>query len=271
VHSIAMGFWQSLTTMDFWRSFVSNLAAEILAVVAAVLLALVITERYTARLAKKRASHERDLAAAEELYRVYGLFFAAWKSWEYHSRWSVKRVSPPASPDRRDQLISEAASAEGTYEAFVIRVSLEQDLSLGDRAAMCCLRIALKQLRYAIRDGEPLTWWRSGHSPEYEAFKMLMPRVAGILVDSNGSTSRPTREARTSAIAEITGNADAFLRQSQFSLQSASGPTPRAAGGRVPDWVVLANLVCPSDARIKPRQSQKFAVANNHPRSPIRA
>jgi hypothetical protein len=56
--------------------------------------------------------------------------------------------------------------------------------------------------------------------------------VAGILVDTNGSTSRPTREARTSAIAEITGNADAFLRQSQFSLQSASEPMPRAAGGR---------------------------------------
>ncbi len=56
--------------------------------------------------------------------------------------------------------------------------------------------------------------------------------MAGILVDTNGSTSRPTREARTSAIAEITGNADAFLRQSQFSLQSASEPMPRAAGGR---------------------------------------
>ena len=44
-----------------------------------------------------------------------------------------------------------------------------------------------------------------------------------------------------------------------------------AAGGPVPDWVVLANLVCPSDARIKPRQSQKFAVASNHPTTPIRA
>jgi hypothetical protein len=42
---------------------------------------------------------------------------------------------------------------------------------------------------------------------------------------------------------------------------------PQVGGGR---WACsrlgrLANLVCPSDARIKPRQSQKFAVASNHP------
>lgn len=131
------------------------------------------------------------------------------------------------------------------YETFVVRVSLEQELSLEDRAAMCGLRIALKQLRYAIRDDRPLRWWRSVHTPEYEAFKKLMSRVAGILVDPNGSTSRPTRQSRTKAIAEITGNAAPLLQQLS---RSSTDTTPRAADDRPPDWVILADLTCPSEA-----------------------
>jgi hypothetical protein len=243
-HSVIMGFWES-----FGSNFLAAALSGVLIAVTALLLARTVTEKYTSALADKRARHERNLAAAEELYRVYDRFFVAWKSWEYHSRTSSKRVSPAASADRRNQLISDAAAAEGMYEAFVVRMSLEQELSPEDRAAMCCLRTALKQLRYAIRDDQPLRWWRSKRSPEYEAFKKLMPRVAGILVDSEGLTSRPTSEARTSAIAEITGNAHAFLGLPQLSSANTSGPMPRTAGGQVPDWVVVADLACRSQAR----------------------
>ena len=60
-------------------------------------------------------------------------------------------------------------------------------------------------------------------------------------------------------------------RPNQCHAPQVGGRRWAAAGGPVPDWVVLANLVCPSDARIKPRQSQKFAVASNYPTTPIRA
>jgi hypothetical protein len=241
-----MGFWDSLGS-----NFLANLFAGIFIAGMAALIAVKVTDRYTARLDDQRARHQRNLAAAEELYRVYGLFFAAWKSWEYHSRQSVKRDPPPASEDRQNQLISEAASAEGTYEAFVIRVSLEQELNVWDRAAMCCLRTALKQLRYAMRDTQPLTWWRSAKAPEYEAFKKLMPRVAGILVDAKGSNSPPTRDARTRAVAEITGNAEAFFRYPEFSSADSSP----SGSGPLPDWVVIANLACRSDA-LQPSPSE---------------
>jgi hypothetical protein len=250
--SVVMDFLESLGS-----NFLANLLAGILIAGIAAFIAVKVTDKYTAKLEDKRARHQRDLAAAEELYRVYGLFFAAWKSWEYHSRPSDKRDPPPASPERLDQLISEAASAEGSYEAFVIRLSLEHELNVKDRAAMCCLRIALKQLRYAIRDEQPLTWWRSAPSPEYEAFKKLMPSVAGILVDTKGSNSWPTTDARTRAIAEITGNADAFRSYPEFSSANASPsrsgtreskPTRDAADREVPYWVILSDLACRSDA-----------------------
>ena len=59
--------------MGFWPGIAAQvIAGSIIALVVAVL----VTNRYAAKRAKAQAHRERDMAAAAEFYRTHGAFFA---------------------------------------------------------------------------------------------------------------------------------------------------------------------------------------------------
>ena len=202
--------------MGFWGTVGATALSGIAVAIVAAFLAWLVTDRYAAARESTQARRERDLAAAADFYQLLGKFFAAWKAWEFHTRSDTH----PVSDQRQSELISEAAAAEGAYEAFIVRVALEHDLSHDQRAALWCLRFALKQLRYAMREGKPLKWWRvnspnPGHR-EYEAYKGLVSIIARILTEPGKESIRPDRPDRAVALKEITGSGEEFTNTPDF-------------------------------------------------------
>jgi len=239
--------------MGFWETFAAEALAGIAVAIAAVFLAWRFTHRYAAKRETERARRERDFAAAADLYHVLGKFFTAWKVWDFHSRLPGKG----ASPERLSELVAEAAVAEGGCESFITRVVLEHDLSRDQKEALWCLRFALKELRRAIRDGIPLTWWRSENIHgdedegfrEYQAFKELIPIVVQILTEPTGRSTwrgrrstQPSEGDRGAALKEVTGDGDVFPGTSRFAaLETEERAKGTDVGGQKPErWVLLA-------------------------------
>lgn len=197
--------------MSFWEQAFPQTASGIVVAGAAAVAAVLISKYY----GERRARYERNLAAAEDLYRAYGQLFAAWKVWDFHSR---KPASPPLSPDdpRVSELIELAAAAEAAYESLLVRIAVEQELNSDQRAALWCLREAVKELRYAIRDGKPLAWWRSdAHQgsdgyQRYMTVKRMTTLIAAILVEPSTRSASPSMLARVVTLESITGNGAEF-------------------------------------------------------------
>jgi hypothetical protein len=239
--------------VDFWSATLSNFVAGVGIAVVVALLAWLVTERYAAVRQAQAARQERNLAAAEELYTVYGHFFAAWKAWEHLKRRDGGDASDSSYAQRQRELLALASQAEGAYESLIIRISLEKALTDNDRRALWALRFALKQLRYAIRDDRLLDWWRSDGPPasaraagfrDYQAFKSLVLRVASILVDRKRSATPPSPAERARSLALITGTG--FELTGTMRGYRTLRDDSRLGGRRAPDWVVLAILLDPS-------------------------
>jgi hypothetical protein len=228
--------------MGFWGTVGANALAGATVAIVTVLLAWLVTDRYAAARERAQARRERDLAAAADFYQLIGDFFAAWKVWEFHS----KKNAHPVSEQRHSELISDAAAAEGAYEAFIVRVVLEHDLSDDQKAALWCLRFAIKQLRYAIADGKPLRWWRSDSDSldpgdrEYLAYKELVSIVAGILTGSGGRDTQSGKVDRATALKEVTGNGKGFTDTPRFKELWDEEQQKRRQRQPVSKWVLLA-------------------------------
>ncbi len=198
--------------MDWGSVLESVVSGSVVAVVVAAI-AWFGTGSLVRRHEERRARHQRDLAAAEELYAVYGAFFSVWKSWEFVRG----RADPPAQPvadDVRRELLDGAAECEGRYESLLVRMTLERRLSEEQRRVLWALRFGTKELRMAIREDRPLGWWRTDDPQhpkvhagfrKYIAFKHLTTAAAGILVDDPaGDHGLPSAADRREALAEIT-------------------------------------------------------------------
>ncbi|HEV3406725.1 MAG TPA: hypothetical protein VG364_08985 [Candidatus Dormibacteraeota bacterium] len=211
--------------MGLGDTILANAVSGLIVAFVVAIIGVIIARWYTERREAAQARRERDLAAAAELYRVYGQFFATLKVWNAHlggTRTSSKtQVTPLVFPDaaRRSELLGAAAAAEGGFEALLIRITLEHDVGRDQRAALWCLRTAYKQLRRAIRRGEPLLWWRSdihgnglGHDGyrAYQAFKMLTSLVADEMLSGPGTPALPAIESRLEALRQVTGPGHEF-------------------------------------------------------------
>ncbi len=238
--------------VDWWATL-SNLLAGVGVAVVVAFLAWLVTDRYAAARQAQAARQARNLAAAEELYTVYGQFFAAWKAWEHFKRMDGDDADGSSHVEGRRALLTLASEAEGAYESLIIRISLERSLTDNDRRAMWALRFALKQLRYAIRNDQLLDWWRSDGPPasaraagfrDYQAFKSLVLRVASILVDRKRSATPPSSAEQARSLALITGTG--FELTGTMRGYRHLRDTSRLGGRRAPDWVVIAILLDPS-------------------------
>lgn len=246
-----------------WSTIGENFIAGVGVAIAVALLAWLVTDRYAARRERLQALRDRDLAAAAELYRVHGQFFAAWKVWDMHM--GEERL--PIDENGRVELARAAADAEGAYESLVIRIALEHHLGPDDEIALWCLRIGLKQLRYAIRSNIRLQWWRTGSEGShpgdhvgfraYQAFKSLLPLVADILItpDKKRHAKRrriATRKQRTisrkvearDTLRDITGDGTKYKEDARFALRFMYERGKQPPGDRMSgdnrEWVVLA-------------------------------
>lgn len=210
-----------------WDEVVGNVLAGCVVAAFVAVIAWLGTERFAHRRETARARHDRDLAAAEVLYDVYGQFFATWKAWEFmRGRRTASQDGVPK--ESRQELLAQAAQCEGRYESLIVRVALEHSLSPDDRTALWSMRFALKELRHAIREDVPLGWWRTDDpanadrhagSRRYAAFKHVASRVASIMVDADPRANSPGPVERRAALTEITGTMSPENRSPQAPLR----------------------------------------------------
>lgn len=228
-----------------WGKVAGDILAGCTVAVFVALIAWLVTDRFAQRRESSRAQHDRNLAAAEELYAVYGQFFAAWKAWEF-VRGRRRDEKGTLTPETRRELLEKAAEAEGRYESLIVRVAVEHRLSVTDRAALWSLRFALKELRKAIREDVPLGWWRTDDPtfPEshlgalkYLAFKDLTARVATIFVDAKPQARLPGAKERRQALGAVTATvsphptvgASRLDGRRWFEAATPSSKTPRSS------------------------------------------
>ena len=70
--------------MPFWQTVAASVTSGAVLAVVATLLAIYVTGRNRKKNNLATAKRERDLAAAADLYRVHGQFYAAWKAWNFY-------------------------------------------------------------------------------------------------------------------------------------------------------------------------------------------
>jgi len=141
-------------------SFWSDVLAGLLVTVAAGLVAAIVAWWITRPLEDRRAQRARDEAAAEDFYRAYGGFFAAWKAWAAFKPDGDGGQRTPTN-EQWMALLNQVTEAEGSLESFLVRLTLERKLSNVELTRLWCFRQGYKSLRYAVRDGHALGWRRS--------------------------------------------------------------------------------------------------------------
>ena len=203
--------------MDVQETILANAVAGLVVAIGVAALGVFVSQRITDRWDRKKAQQKREHAAAAEFYRAYGDFFAAWKAWDAYSRDREEVNAWSISAPERLSLLTWAAQAEGAMESFLMRLAIEHRLDDDDLKCLWCFRTAYKQLRYNIRNGRPLAWWRTDAAnpsaePErhqgfiaYEAFKGLALHVAAILVSSQGRDDRPEPALALTNLTYVTG------------------------------------------------------------------
>lgn len=250
--------------MGIWGTAAANVISGLVVLGATARLGYFIAVRYTYKREAAQARQQRNLAAAAELYRVYGDFFAAWKVWNAH----LRSAKPPSGaqlaqlgpPDdrRRSELLTAAAQAEGGFEALLIRLALEHNLTDDQRTTLWCLRSASQQLRRAMKAGEPLLWWKSDiHSGDvghdgyraYQAFKKLTSLSAGMLLDAR---DMPAVESRLQALRQVTSSVKEFTtRDGRFNQAIEAERTARLCSPdraqRDWEWIVVAEQLQPAE------------------------
>ena len=252
--------------MGIWGTAGADALGGAAVAIVAVVLALFITERYVAARESAQARRERDLAAATDLYKTFGKFFAAWKVWDYYSRATGPNDPLSLTDQQQSEAVRDAAVVEGGYESFILWVVMERELSKDQRAALWYLRFAIKELRYAIRGKRRLKWWRSDiHDDdgyrEYSAFKKLAPTVLrivieprrqntvlSILIEPRRQDTLPARGDRAVAHSEITGDGKVFTGTPRFEKLMTEEREKTRPGKDPPDkWVLLAEQLVKDD------------------------
>ena len=238
--------------MPFWQTVAASVTSGAVLAVVATLLAIYVTGRNRKKNNLATAKRERDLAAAADLYRVHGQFYAAWKAWNfYFDREGHPRIQGVPDDRLRSQAASQAADSEGGYESLILRVAFEHDLNDEQEAAMWCLRFAFKELRYAIRNNQPLQWRRDAKEKpgyrDYECFKSLLFIVAEVLIGEDHVEAPSDSRTREQSARRITGRGAKDLQDTKFKeLLAATEREEKAKNtlvSRRSTWIVLGEQI----------------------------
>lgn len=160
----------------------------------------------TYRWEDRKRLRESDLAALASFYHLYGEFFATWKLWDSHKRHAVQAGT---NTDVQWALLLRAEAAEGGFEALLVKLASERDLSPKDREMLGSFREAYQMLREKIRSNEGLAWWASpGRSDvgyaQYRAYKALAEYLALRLESPRKDRAKPKEPEAIKALLHIT-------------------------------------------------------------------
>jgi hypothetical protein len=145
---------------------------------------------------------ESDQAAADEFQRLYGEFFAVWKSWNAIPMRDIELDEPG---DAAWKCLRQAADIEGRVEALLAKISAERHLTGDDVDALGAVRQGFQSLRGVIKKGEPLPWWGS-EIEQYAAFKELAIYTTRLLSAPSGTKQPPTSSDAAASFRGITSN-----------------------------------------------------------------
>lgn len=153
-----------------------------------------------ARLERDKKLTERDIAALNTYYDLYGEFFATWKEWSASAK----------DEEAWRHALTRAAGVEGKYESLLVMMCSSRVLSEQDAEALGAFRQALQQLRGAVKRRENLEWWAS-EIDEYLSFKTLAARVADLLQPrtigwAGRAPKRPDPATASRSLVEVTSN-----------------------------------------------------------------
>ncbi|HEY0605386.1 MAG TPA: hypothetical protein VGD58_20865 [Herpetosiphonaceae bacterium] len=149
----------------------------------------------------RKKQQEIDTAAAAQFQQLYGDLKEVARLWREVSKIQDHPFSTP--PDIRWQLLVRATSAEGRFEAVVMKLATERLLEEKEIKSIGLFRQASQDLREAIREGRSLPAIRFGGG--YTLFNNLAAEITCLLAN-NRSTKAPSREVaqqNLDAIAKI--------------------------------------------------------------------
>lgn len=223
--------------------------AALVSVVATSLLAWFIGSRVSYGWDEVKRQRESDLAALQSFYRCYGAFYASWKMWSVYLRNHGHKDSSsrlPAADPVAWEILQQVESAEGGFEAILIKLASEYAGDRRDRLLLASFRQGAQSLRESIRDGKDLTWKAQPHSPrdgnsndqsrrlldyrKYRAFKALCEYIAIKLAHGSFDVAKQVEERENSG-----------LFPDQLSPRSGRRPVPVLLGLR-PTRMINQNI-----------------------------
>jgi hypothetical protein len=145
---------------------------------------------------------ESDQLAAEEFQRLYGKFFAAWKTWDAISRSDFEINEPEGAAW---DCLRQATEIEGGVEALLAKISAERHLTADDVDVLGAVRQGFQSLREAIKKKERLPWWGS-EAEQYAAFKELAIYATRLLGAPSNGKRTPTAAEAAASFRGITSN-----------------------------------------------------------------
>ncbi len=198
----------------------------VIATVTTLLLGWFVSNRVSDYWDRKKGRRERSLAAMQEIAELFGLFLSVRKDWDTLRRFPVLEGQDEERERTRWQLIGRATTAEGRFEALLVRLSAERRFADDELDATAALRQAFKALRKGLRENKRIPWGSDG-APDYLAFKALAARFAVVLTQPVTGPP-PTVQEATGTLRKMTRTIHdddwAAVAQQQHLLRSDNEP-----------------------------------------------
>jgi hypothetical protein len=131
----------------------------------------------TAYWTRRQKRKELDLAAATELYELYGEFIGIWKLWNTLSQ----IIGQPDREKAYADLLGRSTTMEGRFESLLLRLTSQFSWTQNDLDKLGILRQAFQFPREQMRKNAPIPWGSSEHR-QYLAFKSTCSSVGARLV-----------------------------------------------------------------------------------------
>lgn len=144
-----------------------------------------IGQRIIARWELRKKRRELDVNTAVQFQQLYGELKEVGRLWREAKK---PRAIPLELPkDLRWSLLARGAAAESKFEAVVMKLASERELTDEQCSTLGLFRQACQQLRQSIRDDAPVSW--SDLGPEYRLFNDLAAEVTCLI--AAGHSVRP--------------------------------------------------------------------------------
>jgi hypothetical protein len=125
----------------------------------------------------RKKQKEFDINSAVQFQQLYGELKEVGRLWRESRKTEASSIKLP--DDLRWSLLARATSAESKYEAVVMKLASERELTSGQLAALGLFRQACQQLRQSIRKNQEISY--TDYGPEYFLFNDLAAEVACLI------------------------------------------------------------------------------------------